>query len=334
MAAGRLLRVAVVGATGAVGSEVIALLASRRFPLQELLPIATERSLGASVELLGHDVPVETEVASLRGFDLVLVCTPAAEALAWLRVALRDQVPCIDLSGSVAATPEVPLLVADRLPDESAALSEPVLASPGGGALAWVRVLGPIRERAGLRRVVATTLESVSGAGRAGILALEAEIRALFGDQDAPEPSVFAHGIAFDCLPAAGTPGDEGTTAGEAGLARDVARLLAEAVPIALTSLRIPAFAGSGAALSLETVAPLAPAECAELLAKTPGVTLFEAGAAGPSTRDTIGRDDVLVGRIRRDPSSASGLLLWIAADPIRLAALNALRLAEARFQS
>lgn len=332
MAMGRLLRVAVVGATGAVGSEVVALLESRRFPIQAIVPIATERSLGESVELLGHDVPVETDVASLRGLDLAIVCTPAAEALAWVRVALRDQVPCIDLSGAVAGTPEVPMLVAERAPDP-AALAEPVLSGPSGSVLAWVRVLGPIQRHAGLRRIVATSLESVSGAGRAGIASLESETLALFNQQESPEPTVFERAIAFDCLPAAGALGGGGATFGEEGLVRDVTRLLGQAVPIALTSLRVPTFAGAGAALAVETEQPLDPAACTELLAKAPGVVLFEGGAPGPSTRDTIGRDEVLVGRVRRDPSSSAGLLLWIAADPIRLAAQNALELAEARFR-
>jgi aspartate-semialdehyde dehydrogenase len=328
----RLLRVAVVGATGAVGSEVVALLASRRFPLQELLPIATERSLGESVELLGHDVPVETEVASLRGFDLAVLCTPREEALPWVRLVLRDQVACIDLTGATAETPEVPMLAADRLQDPTA-LREPLVAGPSGGALALLRVLAPIHERASLRRIVATTVESVSGAGRAGIQALESETLALFNQQDLPEPTVFHHGIAFDCLPAAGTPGAGDGTPGEVGLARDVTRLLGQAVPIALTSLRVPTFVGTGAALAVETEASLSAPDCADLLGKAAGVTLCPGSSAGPSTRDTIGREDVLVGRVRADASAVSGLLLWLAADPIRLAASNALELAEARFR-
>lgn len=185
MSEGRLLRVAVVGATGAVGAEVLALLQSRRFPLQEVLPIATERSLGETVELLGHEMPVVTEAVRLEGLDLVLLCAPRGEALAWVRAALEQGVPCIDLSGAAAATDEVPLLDALREPTADA-LAQPLLASPGGAALAWSRVLGPIDEAAGVRRVVATTLEAASGAGRAGVSALEAETLALFNQQEPP----------------------------------------------------------------------------------------------------------------------------------------------------
>ena len=327
-----LLRVAVVGATGAVGGEVLALLESRRFPLQALVPIATERSLGDTVELLGHDVPVETDVAALAGLDLVIVCTPPGQGLGWVRRALQERVACIDLSGAVASAPEVPLLAADEDPAPDA-LRQPVIAAPSGTVLAWRRVLAPLAARAGLRRVVATALEPVSGAGRAGVEALEAETRALFNQQEPPEPQVFDHGIAFDCLPATGAPGADGQTPFEEALARDLARLLGRPLALAVTSLRIPIFAGAGAALAVETEEVLEASACADLLAKTPGVALCADAPPGPTTRDSVGRDEVLVGRVRRDPTRETGLLLWIAADPIRLAAVNALRLAEARFR-
>lgn len=331
MSEGRLLRVAVVGATGAVGAEVLALLQSRRFPLQEVLPIATERSLGETVELLGHEMPVVTEAVRLEGLDLVLLCAPRGEALAWVRAALEQGVPCIDLSGAAAATDEVPLLDALREPTADA-LAQPLLASPGGAALAWSRVLGPIDEAAGVRRVVATTLEAASGAGRAGVSALEAETLALFNQQEPPEPEVFEHAVAFDCVPSTGARDPDGRTEAEAAVAGQLARLLGREIPVAVTSLRVPVFAGGGASLAVETERPLAAAECAERLAKAAGVALRADDDPGPTTRETVGEDDVLVGRIRRDPSVATGLLLWLAADPVRLVAANALRLAEARF--
>ena len=331
MSAQRLLRVAVVGATGAVGTELLSLLESRRFPLQELLPIATYRSVGDSVELLGHEIPVATDVSRLHDLDLAFLCMPRAEALPWVRSALEGRVPCIDLSGAAAAAPEVPLLCADE-PADPAILDQPVLGNPGGVALAFVRVLRPIHERAGLRRLVTTSLESVSAAGRAGVSALEAETVALFNQQEPPEPDVFGHGVAFDCLPATGAAESEGRTGAETALAADLARLLGSEVATALTALRVPTFAGWGASLALETGAPLAPAECSDLLAKTPGVRVWDEAELGPSTRGSVGGDDVLAGRIRADASVENGLLLWIAADPIRLAVSNALRLAEARF--
>jgi aspartate-semialdehyde dehydrogenase len=328
----RLLRVAVVGATGAVGAEVLELLEARRFPLQEVVPIATDRSLGESVELLGHEVPVLTAPQSLEGLDLVFVCAPRREALDWVRAALEARVACLDLSGAAGIAREVPLLAADLAPAREA-LEEPVVACPPGPALAWALVLAPLHVRAGVARVVGTSVEPVSGAGRAGIDSLEAETIALFNQRELPEPTVFHQTVAFDCLPATGEPDrDDGSTELEEALAAHLRRLLGEEVPLALTCLRAPTFAGAGASLAVELRSALSPAECADVLAKAPGVTVWQRSQAGPSTRETVGGDRVLVGRIRRDPTRERGLLLWLAADPIRLAASNALRLAEARF--
>jgi aspartate-semialdehyde dehydrogenase len=329
-----LLRVAVVGATGAVGAELLELLEARRFPLQDVVPIATDRSLGESVELLGHEVPVLAAPQPLEGLDLVFVCAPRSEALGWVRTALEARIACVDLSGAAGIAREVPLLAADLSPPR-AALEEPVIACPPGPALAWALVLVPLHERVGLARVVGTAVEPVSGAGRAGIDSLEAETIALFNQRELPEPTVFHQTVAFDCLPATGEPDREGaSTEAEEALTAHLRRLLGADVPIAATVLRAPTFAGAGASLAIELRAPLGPAECADVLAKAPGVTVWQRGRTGPSTRETVGGDRVLVGRIRSDPSRPGALLLWLAADPIRLAATNALRLAEARFAS
>jgi aspartate-semialdehyde dehydrogenase len=329
-----LLRVGVVGATGAVGEEVLGLLQARRFPLQELAPIATERSLGTTVDVLGHELPVLTESSSLKGIDLAFVCTPRAEALPWVRAALEHRVVCIDLSGAAAeASEEVPLLAADLEPGLApATLEQPVLGAPAGASLAWARVLAPVHRAVGLRRVVGTAIEAASAAGRAGIAALETETVALFNQQEPPVSAVFEHGIAFDCLPSTGVSGSEGQTDTETVLVTQLHRLLGIEVPVAITSLRVPTFAGSGASLALETEQGIAPVECRELLSKAPGVTVWDETRSGPSMRETVGEEDVLVGRIRSDPSREGGILLWLAADPIRLAASNAVRLAEARF--
>ncbi len=325
-----LLRVAVVGATGSVGREVLSLLEARRFPMQELVPVATERSLGASVEVLGHELPVATD-ARLEGLDLAFVATPGAAALDWVRRSLEARVPVLDLSGAAASTPDVPVLAAALTPDK-ADLEGPVLGCPGGAALAWALVLAPIARAAGLVRVVGTGVESVSGAGRGGIEVLESETRALFNQVEPPDSEFFHHGVAFDCVPATEPPEHEGETAAERALRRELARLLGGEQPVAVaaTLLRTATFAGAGASLAIETERPLTPAACAALLADAPGVDVWDDDA--PSTRDAVGSDEVRVARVRNDPSRPQGLLLWLASDPICLAAHNAVRLAEARF--
>lgn len=326
----RLLRVAVVGATGAVGSEVVSLLESRRFPLQELLPVATERSLGQDVELLGHSISVETEKVSLRGFDLALLCTPPGAALEWVRAALHAEVPCIDLSCALLESEDVPLL-ATELEPSATALAQPVLAAPSGSALAWCLALAPLARAFGLARVTGTALEPASGAGRGGIEALQSETLALFSHRDLPEPEVFERAVAFDCLPSVGEPDDDGATPAERHVAAALRRLVAPDLRAGVTAVRVPTFAGCGGSLALETERPATPAEVAECLGKAPGLALSEA-PEGPSTREAAAGEHVLVGRLRRDPGAERGLLLWLAADPVRLAATNAVRLAEARF--
>jgi len=326
----RPLRVAVAGATGTLGSELLGVLDARRFPVGALVPIAGERSGGESLEFQGEIYEVGTEPGRIRSCDLAFLCAPAAGSLDLVRLALQLEVPCIDLSGALASQSAVPLLVAHvALPPE--ALRQPVLAAPATSALAWATVLAPLAHAAGLRRVVGTALASVSGGGRLGIEALSEETIALFNQQDLPDPPHFGRPVAFDLLPAVGEVEEDGSTAAERALARDLRRLLGDDLGVAISSVRVPTFAGDAATLCIETSTPLDPREARALLAKAPGVELWDMDAEGPNTRATAGRDVTLVGRLRRDPSSERGLLLWLAADTLHLAAVNGVKLAEAR---
>jgi aspartate-semialdehyde dehydrogenase len=321
----KLQRVAVIGATGTLGRELIGQLAEQRFPIQELVPIASDRSLGEVVEWLGHELPIVTE-HSLAGLDLVFLCVPPAAAPEWLRAALVERVACIDCSGAGAAREEIPLLDPERTASE-AALASPVLALPSAAALALGRIVSALRDAASVKRVIATVCESASSAGRAGIEALQAETIALFAQQDPPEESPFSHGIAFDALPATGPIGVGDLTASEAAALRDFARL-APGVRAAITALRVPAFAGLGVQAALELESALAPEAIEKVLDEAPGTRVFGA-AAGPSLRDAAGEPDVLVGRVRLDPTRVNGALLWLALDPVRVVAAAAVRLAE-----
>jgi aspartate-semialdehyde dehydrogenase len=326
-----LLRVAVVGATGALGGELLDQLRERRFPIQELRPIATDRSLGETVEWLGHELPVVTEAEAVTGLDLVFVCTPPEAALDWIRRALSASVACVDFSGALATRAEVPLLGEDAMRDAEA-LAAPLVTVPAAPALALARVLAPLREAAGLVRFVATVCDSASGAGRAGVDALQSETVALFNQEEAPQTGL-GHALAFDCLPASGPIGDAGAAEAESRVSREIGRLLGAELPHAVTILRVPIFAGMGVQLTLECERELLPELAAERLAKTPGVRLWPASDS-PSTRDAIGEDAVQVGRVRRDGSVAQGLTLWLALDPVRLVSSFALRMAEAHFRS
>jgi aspartate-semialdehyde dehydrogenase len=310
-----LLEVAVVGATGALGSEVVGVLTERAFPIGRLTPIATERSLGESVSFGDEELAVVSDVRSLEGFDLVFLCAPPEASLQFAGLALRARVPAIDLSGALLEQPDVDLCVAEWLGvDEE--LDKPLLAGPDGIALGLALVLQPLRRAAGLRRAVATCFESVSAEGRGGVDALSEQTVALFNQQ-----TLAAESIAFDCRPAPRADDD-----GSQRLVAALGRLLEAPLPLAVTRVRVPTFSGDGISLWVETEQPLAAEEARTLLAKAPGVE--QRFDFTPTTRTSVGSDVVLAGRVEE---AGGGLRIWLAVDGLRLAALNGVLLAEAR---
>lgn len=326
----RALRVAVVGATGALGGEVLAALDAAGLPVATLVPIATDRSLGAEIEFRGVAAPVLTEATALEGANLVFLCTPPGAALDWIAEAVRRRVLAIDLSGALhasedlAANPELAALLA--------APEAPLVAPPPGLALACLRVLAPLAEGlGGVRRVVGTALLSASGSGRGGVEALHGETIALLaqaGDDD--EPPVLDHPVAFDALPWAGAIGDDGASEAERLLTASLRRGLGGDAAVAATVVRVPTFCGDAVSLAVECGAPAEPARVRELLRKALDVELVD-DPRGPTTRAAAGVERVLVGRVRRDPSRPGGVLLWLAADSARLAAADAVRIALGR---
>jgi aspartate-semialdehyde dehydrogenase len=323
------LRVVIVGASGALGTELVSVLEERRFPAADLVPVATERSMGSEIEFRGDAYPVLTEVPRLEATDLVFLCAPPAVSLDHAGRALRAGVPCLDLSGALASQPDVPLLLADLAGPSD--LGRPLLATPSGAVAAVALAVAPLVAQAGLRRLVVTALASVSGAGAHGVESLSREVLALFNQEEPPDPDTFGRPVAFDCLPAVGDVEGDGGTESEHALRRDLPRLLGRPdLAIAATVVRVPTFHGHGISLALELDEPLELAQAAELLAKAPGV-LFQHDPSGPSTRAAVGDEQVRVGRLRTDPSVPAGILLWVAVDLVRLTAHNAVRLAEAR---
>jgi aspartate-semialdehyde dehydrogenase len=318
-----LLRIAVIGATGAVGGELISLLEERRFPLQDLKLVASDRSLGEGVDVLDQDIAVETELATLAGLDCVFVCTPQDVALDWVRRCLRDEIRCIDLSGGMVAHAEVPLLGA------AGAEGAPLVAVPPPAAIALARVVGALAQEATVTRVNATWLVSAAAAGRLGVDALQAETIALFNQDDTPETDVFGREIAFDAWPGPGEPDESGATPGERGAMAAVERLL-PGISAALSAVQVPVFAGLGLQLTVDFEPGTDTAATLASLAKADGVAL---ATSATSTRDALGSDDVHVSRVVAGevrPDTAS-LRMWIAADPIRLATLAAVTAAEPR---
>jgi aspartate-semialdehyde dehydrogenase len=208
-----------------------------------------------------------------------------------------------------------------------------VVATPDAALLAWSLVLAPLQRAAGLRRVVGTVLESASAAGREGIAALSTESLALFNQREAPEPVAFGRPLAFDCHPTLESPDEGGHAPRERALRRGLARLLGAPIEVAVTVAQVPAFVGQAASLALELERPLDPKEAEDHLAQAPSVELWSLSDTGTNLRAAAGREVVIAGRVRSDPSTRHGLLLWIAADALRTSAENAVALAVARLQ-
>lgn len=321
------LRIGVVGATGSLGSELLEMLGASSLPVTEIVPFATDQSLGRDVEFQGGVYPIEVDSARLTALDLLFVCAPAAASLEFIHHALHERIPCIDLSGATAGSAEVPMRVAGygALP-----LDIPLVALPTSPSLAWLLVLQPLLAGAGLRRVCGSVLKGASAAGRQGMESLYQESIALFNQHTVPEPTVFPGGVAFDCVPDFGPPVDADGAARRSPLIEDLALLLGNDVKVVASSVQVPVFSGLASTLFVETERDLDPGQAEDLLRKSPGVEIWE-GTSGPSTRQAAGRDVVVVSHLRRDPTAPHGLQLWLVSDPQRLAASHAIQLAALR---
>jgi aspartate-semialdehyde dehydrogenase len=329
------LRLGVAGATGALGEDLLSVLEDARLDLSELRPYAGDRSLGDSVEFAGKSLPVLSGEVDFTGLDAVILCTPPAVSLELIRQALRQEAACIDCSGALLASPEVPLVIAD-LGAHDGVSAAPLIASPTGTALAWGPVLSALQGEAGLVRVVGTVLHSASSAGRAGIESLSEQTLALIGQQESDQIEPLEGPVAFASAPHGGDEGEgkDGAALAEAQLRTSLHRILGGDVEVVSSSVYVPSFAGQGSTLWVETERPLSPGQAASLFAACPGIDSAK-GDETVNTRDAVGCEEVRVSRLRADPCAEEPgchLVFWLAADPVRLAALNAVKLLRARF--
>lgn len=324
------LRIGLLGATGALGSEVLAALDGTGLHFSELRPVATDESLGQDIEFQDEIYPVQAEVPDLRGLDLAFCCAPADASLGFIREALRVEVPCIDCSGALLAAPDVPVRIAGGDP-AAARVPAPVVTVPPGPALPLAIALRPLHERARIKAIRATVLDAASVGGRDSIQALSAGSVALFNQHEDLDDESLGRPIAFDCLASVGEVGASGQTSREEQTATALRRVFGVDFPVAVSAVQIPAFVGQGSALAIETEEPLDAKEAVDLLDRAPGVELWSLDAEGPNLRAAAGRDVVIVGRVRPDPTVEHGLLLWIVADVLRLTAVHAVALASER---
>jgi aspartate-semialdehyde dehydrogenase len=329
-------RVGVVGATGAVGSTMLRVLAERRFPAAEVVPFASERSAGKKVSF--DDGELECRPLSpgaIDGLDLVLSSAGGAVSAEWAPKLVEAGAVVVDNTSYWRMHDDVPLVVAEVNP-EALDGHRGIVANPNCSAMQLVVALAPILRAVGIERIVVSTYQPVSGTGRRAMQELEAQTHALLHEADVPDAEVYPHRIAFNVLPQVETfkEGDDYTTEERKMMAetRKILGVGEEELRVSATCVRVPVLMGESESVNVQTRQPLSPEECRVLLAKAPGVVVVDAPGDGvyPLAIDAAGRDEVLVGRIRRDPSHERCLNMWIVGDNLRKgAATNAVQLAE-----
>ncbi len=328
-------RVAVVGATGAVGEAMVSILEQRRFPLSELIPLASARSAGRKIAFGGR----ELTVADLNGFDfagvhLALFSAGGAVSREYAPIAAAAGCVVIDNTSEFRYHDDVPLVVTEVNAHALAAYrNRNIVANPNCSTMQLVVALAPIQRAVGIERINVATYQSVSGAGRKGIEELTRQSAALLNLKPI-SPSVFPYQIAFNAIPHIDAFQENGYTREEMKLVWETRKILEdEAIGVNATAVRVPVFYGHAEAVHLETRDPVDPGTVRALLADAPGVELIDErkdGGYPTQASHAAGRDPVYVGRIRADLSHPRGIALWVVSDNVRKgAALNSVQIAE-----
>jgi aspartate-semialdehyde dehydrogenase len=320
-------RVGVVGATGAVGSTILRVLAERRFPVAEVAPLASARSAGSKVEFAGEKLEVrELTRDSIQGLDLVLSSAGGRVSAEWAPRWIEAGAVVVDNTSHWRMHEDVPLVVAG--------VHNGLVANPNCTTMQLMVALKPILDAGGIERLIVSTYQSVSGTGRNAIEELREQSEAVLKGKEV-EAKVYPHQVAFNVLPQVETfkDGDDYTTEERKVMAETRKILgLPEAVGISATCARVPVVTGHSESVNVQTERDLSPEDCRELLSAADGLVVLDDPADGiyPLAIAAAGRDEVLVGRIRRDPSHERCLNLWVVGDNLRKgAATNAVQVAE-----
>src|SRR3954449_135563 len=334
MAANGEYRVGVVGATGAVGSTLLEVLAQRKFPAAEVRPLASSRSAGSKVKFAGSELEVqELTDDSIQGLDLILSSAGGKVSSEWAPRWIEAGAVVVDNTSFWRMHDDVPLVVAG-VNDDAAADHNGLVANPNCTTMQMMVALKPILDAAGIERLIVSTYQSVSGTGRNAISELREQSEAVLKGKPV-EGKVYPHQVAFNVLPQVESfkEGDDYTTEERKVMAETRKILgLSEGVGISATCARVPVVTGHSESVNVQTERDLSPEECRELLSEAEGLVVLDDPGAGiyPVPIAAAARDEVLVGRIRRDPSHERCLNLWVVGDNLRKgAALNAVQVAE-----
>jgi aspartate-semialdehyde dehydrogenase len=324
--------VAIVGATGAVGLELLSILEERKFPVVQLSLLASKRSAGRTLCIAGRELPVrELTEQAFEGMDFALFSVSSSISKTFGPIAARAGALVIDDSSAFRMDPDVPLVVTEVNP-HALHYHRGIIAHPNCSTIPLVMVLKPLHLRARVQRVVVATYQSVSGAGARAVEELEQQTRALVAGEP-PNVSVFPQQIAFNCLPHIDAFGELGYTGEEWKMVRETQKILEDdSIRMSITTVRVPVFRGHSEAVNIETERKVSAQEVRHLLSAAPGVAVIDEPEKSqyPMPITAAGRDEVFVGRIRDDPSHARAINLWLVSDNLRKgAALNMVQIME-----
>lgn len=324
--------VAVVGATGAVGNEMIDTLAHRNFPIEKIRLFASERSEGKTLEFEGSEMPVETlNNDSFKGIDIALFSAGAERSKIWAPVAAGSGCVVVDNSSQWRMDPGVPLVVPEVNPHDLK-WHKGIIANPNCSTIQMVVVLKPIHDAARIKRVVVTTFQSVSGTGKKAMDELLQQTTDLLSFREV-KCNVYPHQIAFNCIPHIDKFLDNGYTKEEMKMVQETKKIMGDdSIRLTATTVRVPVFRSHSESMNIETEKKLSANEARAILSTAPGVIVYDAPDKNiyPLAIEASGRDETFVGRIREDESIENGLNLWVVSDNLRKgAALNAVQIAE-----
>jgi len=324
--------VAVVGATGAVGNEMISVLEERNFPVERLRLFASERSEGITLKFQESDIPVETlNEDCFKGIDIALFSAGGERSKIWAPIAARSGCVVIDNSSQWRMDPNAPLVVPE-VNAHDLKWHKGIIANPNCSTIQMVVVLKPIHDLAKIKRVVVTTFQSVSGTGKKAMDELLEQTKDILNFSEV-KCNVYPHQIAFNVLPHIDKFMENGYTKEEIKMVNETKKIMGDqSIRVTATTVRVPVFRGHSESLNIETEKKIMPNELRSVLSKAPGVIVFDAPEKNiyPLPIDVAGKDEVYVGRIREDDSIENGINMWIAADNLRKgAALNAVQIAE-----
>jgi aspartate-semialdehyde dehydrogenase len=324
--------VAVVGATGAVGNEMIAVLEERKFPVEKIRLFASERSEGKTLQFEGSEIPVESlKEDSFKGIDIALFSAGAERSKIWAPIAAKSGCVVVDNSSQWRMDPEVPLVVPE-VNAHDLKWHKGIIANPNCSTIQMVVALKPIHDAAKIKRVVVTTFQAVSGTGKKAMDELLQQTTDILNFREI-KCNVYPHQIAFNILPHIDKFLENGYTKEEMKMVNETKKIMGDtSIRVTATTVRVPVFRGHSESVNIETEKKITPNEVRSILSKAPGTVVFDAPEKNvyPLPVEVAGKDPVYVGRIREDESIDNGINMWVVSDNLRKgAALNAVQIAE-----